>query len=165
MNFEYEITVDEYVSSQILCHKLSGGRKRTRSAAVGWILGGVCLILVAWNQGVLNWPTVLLAAVGAWLIYAGVASFFPTCYFRRGYHKTELAGQMFKADVNENGFEVTGDLRRWYVQWPAVRLKGENARVFIFYTPSTIFMFGKKYLSDEQQKELRKLCGLEAPKA
>lgn len=74
-----------------------------------------------------------------------------------------MAGKRFKADVNEDGFEVTGDLCSWHVRWLRVRPKGENERVFIFtlYPEGTIFMFGKRYLNDEQQQELRRLSGLE----
>ena len=47
------------------------------------------------------------------------------------------------------------------VQWQGIGLKGENEKVFmICSTGGTIFMFGKKYLTDEQQQELRRLSGL-----
>ena len=159
MHFEYEITVDEYAAAQQLYHKQSGGRKRVERAT-GWIITGVFFIVIAWSERVLNWAPILLAATGVWWIYAGVATFFPTMHFRRAYRRVELAGKRFKADVTEDGFEVAGDLCSWRVRWPSVRLKGENERVFMLYSESTIFIFGKKYLSDEQQQELRSLSGL-----
>ena len=70
---------------------------------------------------------------------------------------------MFKADVDENGFEVKGDLCEWRVKWLGVKLKGEDERVFIFTSGGTIFTFGKKYLNSEQQQELRKLSGIANP--
>jgi hypothetical protein len=154
MHFEYEITADEYVAAQLLYYKRRGGRKRVERAA-GWILAGLFFIVVAWNERVLNWAPILLAAIGAWWIYAGVANLFPARYFRRAYREVEVAGKRFKADVNEDGFEVTGDLCSWRIRWPGVRLKCENKRVFMLYSAGTIFMFGKKYLNDEQQQELR----------
>jgi hypothetical protein len=159
MHFEYEITADEYAASQILLSQLGGARTRIRSAVI-WILAGVFLILVAWNERVVNWASVLLAAIGAWWIYAAVASLFLARYFRRAYRGAEVAGKRFIADVNEDGFEVKGESCTWRVQWAGVRRKGEDSQVFMLYSQGTVFMFGKKYLSTEQQEELRRLSGL-----
>ena len=79
--------------------------------------------------GVLNWAPILLVALGAGWIYAGVATLFPARYFRRAYQGADLAGKKFKDDVNEGG--VIGDLCTWRVQWLGVRLKNENERVFM----------------------------------
>ena len=159
MHFEYEITSDEYVAAQLLYHKLSGGRKRVQSA-VCWFLTGLSLIFVAWSKRVLDWAPIVLAAIGAWWICAGVASLFPSRYFRRGYRTADLAGKRFNADVNEDGFEVTGDVCSWRVRWSGVRVKSESERFFLLYSAGTIFIFGKKYLNSEQQAELRRLSGL-----
>jgi hypothetical protein len=129
MHFEYEITVDEYVASQLLYHKLRY-RRGPAERAIWWILVGSFFIVIGWSERVLNWAPTLLVAVGAWWIYAGVATLFPARYFRRAYQRADLAGKKFKADVNEGSFEVIGDLCTWRVQWPGVRLKNENERVF-----------------------------------
>ena len=71
-----------------------------------------------------------------------------------------MAGKRFRADVGEDGIEVADDVCSRKVRWPGVKLNGENEHIFVFYAPDTIFMFGKKYLNDEQQEELRKLSGL-----
>jgi len=47
-------------------------------------------------------------------------------------------------DVNEDGFDVEGDLRRWHVEWPGAYPKGENESVFAFFSAGTAFVFGKK---------------------
>jgi hypothetical protein len=159
MHFEYEITADEYVASQILVNQLGGARTRIQSVAI-WILAGIFLIFVAWNEGAIKWATILLAAIGAWWIYAGVASLFPARHFRRAYRGAEVAGKRFIADVDEDGFEVKGESCCWRVQWAGVLRKGEDAQVFMLYSQGTVFMFGKKYLSIEQQQELRRLSGL-----
>jgi hypothetical protein len=159
MIFEYEITADEYVASQLLCHRLSGGRKRVERA-VSWLLAGFVLIVVALNEWSHNWARFLVALTGALCIYSGVVSFFPARFFRRAYPSSEVVGKKFKANVTEDGFEVTGELCSWLVRWPAVRFKGENEQVFMLYSHGTIFMFGKKYLDSEQQQHLRKLSGL-----
>lgn len=107
----------------------------------------------------------LLAAIGVWWIYAGIASLFLARHFRRAYQGAEVAGKRFTADVNEDGFEVKGEFCTWRVQWAGVRRKGEDTQVFMFYSQGTVFMFGKKYLSIEQQQELRRLSGIPAAKA
>jgi hypothetical protein len=93
-------------------------------------------------------------------IYYGVGNFFPARHFRRAFHGAGLAGKKFKADVNEDGFEVTGDVCSWRIRWPGVQLKGEDERVIMLSSGGTIFMFGKKYLNNEQIQELRRLSGL-----
>lgn len=163
MHFEYEITADDYAAAQILLNQLGGSRTRIRSAVI-WILAGVFLVLVAWNEGVVNWASVLLGGIGAWWIYAAVASLFLARYFRRAYRGAEVAGKRFIADVNEDGFEVKGESCAWRVQWAGVLQKGENRQVFMLYSQGTVFMFGKKYLSIEQQQELRRLSGLDPAK-
>jgi hypothetical protein len=159
MHFEYEIAADEFVASQLLYHKLSGGRKRVERA-VYWILAGIIFVVVAWNEWSSTWAPILVALTGAFCIYLGFVSFFPATYFRRAYPRSEVVGKRFKADMNEDGFEVTGDSCSWRIRWPVVRFKGENEQVFMLYSHGTIFMFGKKYLSSEQQQHLRKLSGL-----
>jgi hypothetical protein len=41
-----------------------------------------------------------------------------------------------------------------------VRLKGEDNRVFMFTAKGTVFMFGKKYLTAEQQKAIRQFAAM-----
>lgn len=163
MQFEYEISGDDYVASQTLYLKLSsGGKDRVRRASP-WILAGVFFLVVVWNERVLGWPSILLAAVGVWWIYAGTVNLFPGRYLRRIYPGLGLAGKKFKAEVNEEGFEVVGDLCSWRVRWAGVLLKGESEHMFVLYSAGTVFMFGKKYLTDEQQQELRRLAALTTP--
>jgi ABC-type nickel/cobalt efflux system permease component RcnA len=159
MHFEYEITADQFVASQLLNYKLSGGRKH-RERAAQWILAGVILVAIAWSEWSLNWTPILLALIGAWWIYSAVKSLFLARYFRREYPKSDVAGKRFEADVGEDGFEVTGDQCSWRVRWPGVRVKGENEQVFMLHSHGTLFIFGKRYLNAEQQEHLRRLSGL-----
>jgi hypothetical protein len=158
MHFEYEITADQFVASQLLYHKLSGGRKH--GERVQWILAGIIFVAVAWSERSLNLTPILLALIGTWCIFSAVASLFPARYFRRAYHKSDMDGKRFNADVGEDGFEITGDQCSWRVRWPGVRVKGENEQVFLLYSHGTMFIFGKKYLNGEQQEHLRRLSGL-----
>jgi len=161
MQFEYEITIDEFAASQLLYFKLSLGRKRAQRG-IQWILVGLIFFAVGWTEGSEAWAPILVASVGALCIYYGVRYFFPAAYFRRAYHKAGMASKKFKAHLNEDGYEVTGDLCSWRIRWPGVQLKGENERVFMLYAANTIFMFGKKYLNNEQEQEFRRLSGLQA---
>ena len=162
MHFEYEITADEFAASQLLYHRLSGGRKRVERVVYSF-LAGLLFLATAWTERSNDLSPFLLAIVRAWLIYSGALTLFPTRYFRSAYRKSEVVGKRFNAEINEEGFEVTGDLYSWRVRWPGVRVKGENELVFMLCSNQTIFMFGKKYLSSDQQQELRRLSGLMSP--
>ncbi|HTT21877.1 MAG TPA: hypothetical protein VMG82_23310 [Candidatus Sulfotelmatobacter sp.] len=159
MHFEYEIGPDEYVASQVLYFKLSSGRKRLRGVAISILLSSL-FILVAVSRGDFRWDDFFLILVAAWWFYAAFQNLFPESYYRRAYRSADLAGKKFKAEMSDEGFQVAGEDCAWRVRWPGVRWKGENGTVFLICTSGTIFMFGKKYLSDQQQQELRRLSGL-----
>jgi len=93
---------------------------------------------------------------------AGIQMLYPTRYFRRAYRSFEFVGKSFQADADENGFHITGEFFEWRVKWPAVRLKGEDERVFMFVAGGTVYIFGKKFLSSDQQQELRRISGLKS---
>lgn len=102
----------------------------------------------------------LLATIGAWWVYVGIATFFPTRYFRAAYRRTGLAKEVFKATINHEGIEITSDKCDWRIRWPGVVFKGEDKRVFIFLSYATLFVFGKKYLNSENESQIRRLSGL-----
>jgi hypothetical protein len=85
---------------------------------------------------------------------------FPAAYFRRSFRSFAFAGKVFAALVDLNGFQIEGECFKWSVEWPGVASKGEDKQVFIFVSGGIIFIFGKKFLTNEQQDELRKLSGL-----
>src|SRR5579859_4633110 len=156
MQFEYKITVDDYIASQLLYWKLSAAHKPVKAGTWCMLLATLYFV-VAWNKYELDFGPILLIVTGVWWIYFAVSNFFPKRYLRHCYSGLELFGKKFLADVNEEGFEVTGDLCSWRVRWPGVLLKGEGKQVFIIQSEDGhIFMFGKKYLSEEQQQELRR---------
>ena len=162
MEFEYEITADEFTSAQILYYRLSQGRKRVQGAITCMLVGSFFLV-VAWNQRPFDWAQAILAGLGAWWIYSGVwRLILPRQHFRKSYRVSELSGKRFHANLNSDGFQVTGDLVNWRIGWSGVRLKGEDDNVFILYSAYTIFIFGKHYLTRQQHEELRRLTGLQA---
>lgn len=159
MHFEYEIGPDEYVAAQHLYLKLSRDQRRPQWTAF-CILGGLLLILMVLTRGTFGWGEVILVLMGTWLLYVGFLNLFPARYYRRAYRSANLAGKKFVVDVTAEGFEVAGESCSWRVRWPGVQLKGENEKVFMICSAGTIFMFGKKYLTDQQKQELCKLAGL-----
>jgi len=159
MHLEYEIGAEEYIASSLLYLKLKRDYSRLQWALFS-IFGGMLFVLVALTKPNLGWVEDLLMILGLWWLYAGFLNFFPSRHYRKAYQKAELAGKKFSAEVNSEGFEVMGELCSWKVQWPGVRLKGENEKVIILSSAGTVFMFGKKYLTTEQQEELRRLAGL-----
>jgi len=73
MHFEYGITVDEFVASQLLYFKLSLGWKRGE-CAVRWIIAGLLFIAVGGIERSPTWAPFLVASVGAWCLYYGRAA-------------------------------------------------------------------------------------------
>ena len=159
MNFEYEITADDYAASQTLNYKLTTGSKRLVRATL-WMVAGIFLILIACNQPAFTWTPILLVITSGWWIYGAIQMLFPADHFRRGYQRTKLSGKKFQAHVDEEGFEIVGDLCSWRVRWPAVTVKGEDKSVFTLQVEGILFIFGKKYLTNEQQYELRRLAAI-----
>lgn len=159
IHFEYEIEANVYAAAQSLYHRLNGGRKRVQNA-ICWILWGSFFVVLAWNEMPFGWTALLLAGVGARWISGILHLFLPARYFRRFHAASQLAGKKFSAEVNENGLDVVGDTCSWRVKWEGIQLRGENKLVFMLYSQGTIFMFGKRYLTIEQQSDLRRICGL-----
>jgi hypothetical protein len=159
MQFDYEIPVDEYAAAQMLYYRAYGKGKLFKRA-LGRVLLGLFFVLIAVSRWVVDWGPILLLLTGTWFICGGIASLFPTRYFRRAHPESGLAAKKYHAELDENGFSVTGDSCSWRVLWTEVLLKGENKCVFMFNAKATIFIFGKQYLTDEQQKEIRQFAAM-----
>lgn len=160
MHFEYEIGPDEYAASTILYYKLSTGRKRIRGVVVSVLLAFL-FIFVAVSRGEdFRWDDFFLIAIALWWLYELFKYLFPARYYRRAYRSTDLSGKKFKADIDDESIDVAGEDCSWRVRWSGVRFKGESETLFMICSAGTIFMFGKKYLTDQQQQELRRLAGL-----
>jgi YcxB-like protein len=98
----------------------------------------------------------LLLLAAGYFICAGTSNLFPQSYFRKAYSQSGLEGKSYQAELDESGFLVSGDSCSWRVAWSEVHSKAESKQVFIFYAKGTIFIFGKKYLTDEQQRDIRR---------
>ncbi|MGB8131847.1 MAG: YcxB family protein [Candidatus Angelobacter sp.] len=154
MQFNYEIPSDEFVAAQIALHTAKN-KRRLIKRALGYTVLGVVFGLIA----LFRYPDLgplLLLLVAANYICVGITNLFPQRYFRKGYLQSGLEGKSYQAELDESGFLVNGDSCSWRVAWSEVHLKGENKRVFIFYAKGTVFIFGKKYLTDEQQRDIRR---------
>ena len=159
MRFEYEITADDYVRAQVLYHKHRVGWKRFRTAGAR-VVFAVVLFLIAFKERAFGWGSMFLVYCGLLYIYSGILSVFPARHFRRYYRRTELAGKRFEATVDEGGIEAKEEFFCMTTKWAGVKLKAESDLMFIYSASDRIFMFGKQYLSSEQQQDLRKLSGL-----
>jgi hypothetical protein len=159
MQFDYEIPADEYAAAQMLYYRAYGKGKFFKWA-LGRVLLGLLFVLIAVSLWVVDWGPILLLLTGTWFICGGITSLFPARYFRRAYPESGLAGKKYHAELDENGFSVTGDSCSWSVPWTEVHLKGENKCVFMFNAKATVFMFGKQYLTNEQQKNIRQFAAM-----
>jgi len=159
MQFDYEIPVDEFAAAQVLYSKACSKHLAIKRA-LGWVLLGSFFVLIAMFRWSADWPPILLLLTGAWFIYGGIAILFPARHYRRYYSQSGLADKKYHAELDNSGFSVSGDACSWHVLWTEAPFKAEDKRVFIFSGKGTIFIFGKKYLTDEQQKEIRRLAAM-----
>jgi hypothetical protein len=159
MQFDYEIPVEEYAAAQALYYKACT-KGQVVKQALGWVLLGLFFVLVAVFRWAADWAPILLLLTGSWFIYSGFRMLFPTRHYRRYYPESGLAGKKYHAELDESGFSVSGDACSWRVLWAEARLKGEDKRVFMFCGKGTVFMFGKRYLTDQQQKEIRQFAAM-----
>ena len=162
MTFQYEIDKDTYVACQILYHKARGDLAKMWKGAAFWSLLGVSMMVVACSAPEMSWVSALLFLNGTVWTYSGLRVCLPNRYFAKHYHGTNLAGKQFTADLNPERLEVTGNHARWGVKWPGVTIKQEDKSAFAFYSDETavIYMFGKKYLSIEEQQQIRLFAGM-----
>ena len=161
MEFEYEIQPDDYAAASVIYAKLL---KKSRKFSP-WLYGGAILVIVFLLERDRGLSPVLLGAIGVWWMWAGFAQTFPGAfrsYYRRHYQKLRLGNRKYKASVEEPGFVVDGDDTTWRVRWQDVSPKGEDNEVFMFYARGTLFIFAKRYLSNEAQQQLRLMAGLQA---
>ena len=79
---------------------------------------------------------------------------------RRHSPQSGFAGKKYHAELDENGFSVSGDDCSWRVPWTEALIKSEDKLVFMISAKGTIFIFGKKYLTNEQQNAIRQFATL-----
>jgi len=159
MEFEYEISADDYADASVLHLRLSP----KRYSNIGWFVAGAALLAVAINERDRGASPILLGAIGTWWIWGGLGAIFPIMfrpYYRRYYKRLKLTGQKYRASIDEGGFQVAGENRTWNHRWAEVSPKGEDGQVFMLFANGTLFIFAKRYLADEQQETLRILAGL-----
>ena len=157
MQFEYEIPAEEYAAAQVLYYK-AWSKGQGVKQAFAYIVFGLFYVLIAITRWAPDWPPVLVLLTGLLFIYAGIVTLFPARHYRRYYSRSDLAGKKYRAEIDESGFSVNGDGCSWRVLWAEAPHKGEDSRVFMFCAKGTIFIFGKKYLTDEQQRTLRQFA-------
>lgn len=155
MRFDYEVPIEEYAAGQVL-HTKAHSKGAFVQQVLLWTSLGVFFILLAGFRFGPDWWRILLVLIAVCFFYLGIKYLFPIRYFRRHYSKSGLAGKHYQAELDETGFLVSGDACNWQVLWPDVQLKGEDNLVFMFTGKGTIFIFGKKYLTDEQQTAIRR---------
>lgn len=157
MQFDYEIPAEEYGAAQVMY--FHGSRRGLVRKALGWAFVGLLFVLTALFR-FSDFGPLLLLLTGLWFIHIAIAYLFPMRQIRRVYSKTGLAGKTYHAEVDEHGLSVTGNACSWRALWTETSVKRENKRVFLFAGKETLFTFGKQYLTEEQQNELRRLAAL-----
>ena len=159
MEFDYEISADDYAAASILHYKLS----RQRRVSGGWLFAGTILVFIALLERDRGVSPILLGAIGVWWMWYGFGSIFPSIfrkYYRNYYRRLRLESEQYHARLSSDGFQVVGRTCTWENKWTDVSPKGEDDRVFMLFSRGTLFIFAKRYLPDEQQRELRALAVL-----
>jgi hypothetical protein len=159
MQFDYEISADEYAAAQTLYYRVYRKGKLFQWA-LGRVFLGLFFVLIGVPEWAVDWGPILLLLTGIWFIHGGIISLFPTSYYRSAYPESRLAGKKYHAELDKNGFSVTGDSCSWRVLWTEAPLKGENKCVFMFSAKGALFIFGKQYLTDEQQNDMRQFAAI-----
>lgn len=162
MVFEYEITPEDYAAAAVLHAKLIRNPRKLSP----WLSGGVIVLLVALLERDRGLSPILLGAIGVWWICWDIARIFPgvflRSYYRRYAKKLGMGNGKYRANLGEQWLQADGDEGTWRVRWQDVSPKGEDPNVFMLHARGTMFIFAKRYLSDEQQRQLRLLAGLQA---
>jgi YcxB-like protein len=163
MQFEYEIPLEEYVSAQTLYNKM-GVKAQPLKRGIGWIIIGLFFAINGLLPSGVGWDSFLLLITGLYFVYCGVVMLFPRNHYRRYYRscyaESGLAGNLYHAEVDKKGFQVQGNGCSWQLLWSELQSKAEDESVFMLNGKGTVFIFGKRYLSDEQQEELRKFASM-----
>ena len=158
MRFDYEVPIEEYAAGQVLYIKKARSKGVFVQQALLWISLGVFFVLLVGFRFGAGWLRILFLVIAACFFFIGTRCLFPIHYFRRHYPKSGLVGKKYQAELDEGGFSVIGDACNWRVPWPEVLAKGEDDLVFMFTGKGTVFIFGKKYLTEEQQETIRRFC-------
>jgi hypothetical protein len=160
MKFEYDIDQAEYVAAQLLLIKRAGTLKHSFT----YLLIGIGLLCIpALTPDIacsFNWAAFAFAI---WFFYIAICQILTPFLLRRRYPKSGVVGKRYSATVDDGGLNVSGDDRAWQFKWSAIEAKGEDQRVFMFYAPTVVFTFGKRFLAPEQQSELRRFAELQDP--
>ena len=122
------------------------------------------LLLVALLERDRGLSPILLGAIGVWWICVDIGRIFPGVfmrqYYRRVYQKFGIDRTKYLASIDDRVLQVEGENASWRVRWQEVSPKGEDPEVFMFHARGTMFIFAKRYLAEEQQRQLRSFSGL-----
>jgi hypothetical protein len=162
MEFEYEVSAADYYDASIFYYRLNRRRLAAGSGSL-FIFGGF-LIVVGLIEKEKGLSPLLLIALGAILIWFGVVGFFPRLSprkrFRKCFKELGIEGKKYRAAVDTEGINIVGDDTTWSRRWSDISSKGEDDKLFLFCSKFTMFIFAKRYLTEEQQQELRSFISL-----
>ena len=158
IEFAFEITKADYAEgTALISHKLKSRRS--------WVvpLLGIALIAVPFLQvdadgytkpdPLLMW---LLVSFGLIVIYYGVRYQSARYVSAQYYPATGIEHRPFSAIISAQKIRVRGTFSEWIYDWHAVLAAGESEKLFVLYTGLQIFVFAKRYLSNEQIIALQK---------
>jgi hypothetical protein len=162
MDFEYEVSADDYVDALILYYRVNR-RRLGADTGMYFIIAGL-LLSVGLAERERGMSPLLVVAFAALMLWIGIVHVFPRLSSRRSYRRNfrelGIEGKKYEANVSEKGLNIAGDDTTWRRQWSDISSKGEDRQLFMLYSRGTLFIFAKQYLTDDQQRELRTLASL-----
>lgn len=162
----YEITVDDYAEAMKVLRRHVKG-----SAMARWgtpLIGLAVLLLPFINRepdGSYDKFLLGLSFIGAFLLFCGVAQHLTRWNSRIFYKRIGVAGQTYTARFSPEDILIESTNEQWRIKWPAFSVRDESEKVFMLYKVPLMYIFAKRYFTEEQLNSLREFLAALLPPA
>ena len=156
LQITYEITEDDYVEGMVL---LSRRRKPRGSVRWGMPLVGLTVLLLPLvsrePDGSYNAFLAGLSVFGAFLFYCGVIQHLTRWNSRRFYKRSGVVGERYTALFSPDHVLVEGKNVQWRIKWAGFSVREESEKVFMLYSAPIVYIFAKRYFTEDQISSLK----------
>jgi hypothetical protein len=120
-----------------------------------YLLFALFALYLVYAYGPEGWQSAAISIAALAIIYTSIKSMFLESYLRKQFAGTGLAGKRYRAKVDEVGIEVVGDEAEWRMKWSYIKARREGKISFCFDGQTVMFIYGKRFLTEAQQENLR----------
>ncbi len=161
----YEITLDDYAEAMKLL------RRHVKSSVMArWgtpLIGLAVLLLPFINRepdGRYDKFLLGLSFIGGLLLFCGVAQHLTRWNSRIFYKRIGVAGETYTARFSPEDILIESTNEQLRIKWAAFTVREESEKVLMLYKVPLMYIFAKRYYSEEQLNSLREfLAGLPPP--